>query len=388
MTPDDITSKHISRLLLKITERSTFFAALVLQAKIEISNEVPTAATDGKKIYVSPDFFAKLSIAEQEGVLLHEVLHAALLHVPRRAARDPQIWNIAADIVVNGIVISENYVIPEGGIVNKDLEHLSVEEVYEKLMQNAVKIELSAADLLDAPPSDANPEEGNGKNGKQSDKQKSGTASESAWQRAMEHAKIISQNSGQGKLPARLQREFESLKTPQIDWRSYLWRFLVQTPTDFAAFDRRFVYQDTYLETLDAQNVHVCVCVDTSGSIDTPALRSLASEVRGIAEAYPHLRCDLYYADAELYGPYPIQPDAELPPPQGGGGTDFRPFFERLSDDNDPSQPTVAVYLTDGYGDFPETAPQIPTLWVVTPGGKDLEKFPFGEAVRLLQITV
>jgi hypothetical protein len=27
-------------------------------------------------------------------------------------------------------------------------------------------------------------------------------------------------------------------------------------------------------------------------------------------------------------------------------------------------------------------------LWVVTPGGKDLEKFPFGEAVRLLQITV
>ncbi len=28
--------------------------------------------------------------------------------------------------------------------------------------------------------------------------------------------------------------------------------------------------------------------------------------------------------------------------------------------------------------------PELPTLWVVTPGGLDLSRFPFGEAIRLL----
>ncbi|MDJ1171085.1 hypothetical protein PMG71_16775 [Roseofilum sp. BLCC_M154] len=40
--------------------------------------------------------------------------------------------------------------------------------------------------------------------------------------------------------------------------------------------------------------------------------------------------------------------------------------------------------MTDGYGNFPDSAPDYPILWVVTPGGLDLNHFPFGEAVRLL----
>ena len=44
----------------------------------------------------------------------------------------------------------------------------------------------------------------------------------------------------------------------------------------------------------------------------------------------------------------------------------------------------VAVYLTDGYGTFPDGPPPVETLWVVTPGGLASEEFPFGKAVRLL----
>jgi predicted metal-dependent peptidase len=42
------------------------------------------------------------------------------------------------------------------------------------------------------------------------------------------------------------------------------------------------------------------------------------------------------------------------------------------------------VYLTDGWGEFPEHPPHLPTLWVITPGGRDDADFPFGETVRLL----
>src|SRR5688500_19738135 len=54
---------------------------------------------------------------------------------------------------------------------------------------------------------------------------------------------------------------------------------------------------------LSGENLNVLLAVDTSGSIDQRAVNVFLSEVRGILRAYPHLRCDLYYADAEVYGP-------------------------------------------------------------------------------------
>jgi predicted metal-dependent peptidase len=101
-------------------------------------------------------------------------------------------------------------------------------------------------------------------------------------------------------------------------------------------------------------------------------------------EGYPHLYCELYYADAAAYGPYELNPDSAIPEPQGGGGTSFIPFFEKVAERWDRQTQSVCIYLTDGYGDFPETPPELTVLWVVAPGGLDLAQFPFGESVRLL----
>ena len=40
------------------------------------------------------------------------------------------------------------------------------------------------------------------------------------------------------------------------------------------------------------------------------------------------------------------------------------------------------IYMTDGYGDFPDECP-IPTLWAVPESGLDSERFPFGEVLRI-----
>ncbi|NEP47085.1 MAG: hypothetical protein F6K35_51070, partial [Okeania sp. SIO2H7] len=100
--------------------------------------------------------------------------------------------------------------------------------------------------------------------------------------------------------------------------------------------------------------------------------------------SYPHLKCQLYYADADAYGPYALDAKAEFPRPVGGGGTSFIPFFDKVSEHWDWQSTGVCVYLTDGYGSFPEEPPPLPVLWVVTPGGLGLEQFPFGETVRLI----
>jgi predicted metal-dependent peptidase len=375
---DPNTAKLISASLLRLSARNPFFGALALFAKMEATQELPTAATDGRDIFVNPDFFNRLTANEQDGLLLHEVLHAALMHPTRREGRDPEKWNIAADIVINGIVLSRGYDLPEGGVRDRGLEHLSAEEIYDVLLQkNDKKLEEGQSDLLSERPGDASKREG------EKETRARQAEIEAHWRNALQQAQEADQATAQGTLPAGLARELQSLHASQLDWRTYLWRYLVHTPTDFTGFDRRFVGQGMYLDALSGESVRVFVAVDTSGSVKIDQVKTFVSEVQGMLEAYPHLRCELYYADAKVYGPYTLKAGDEIPKPQGGGGTDFRPFFDRVAAERDPSGPTVSVYLTDGIGTFPPTPPPFDVLWVVTPGGRPLDKFPFGEAVRL-----
>jgi predicted metal-dependent peptidase len=264
------------------------------------------------------------------------------------------------------------------------LEKLAVEEIYEILIKNAVVIQLPNPDLLAATPGDC-PQESGEDCGSLAGAKKA--EMETHWRNALQQAMVVARsNSQQGHIPSGLKRELGALNQAQLDWRSYLWRYLVQTPTDFSGFDRRFVGRGLYLEALQGESVQVFVAIDTSGSIGHSELRMFLSEVAGILAAYPHLECQLYYADADAYGPYPLDPNSEIPDPVGGGGTSFIPFFNKVQENWDWQSSGVCVYLTDGYGFFPRESPSLPVLWVVTPGGMDLNRFPFGEAVRLLSV--
>jgi predicted metal-dependent peptidase len=390
----------ISASLLRLRMKSPFFATLALFTHFRSSQAIPTAATDGKDIFVNPQFLQSLPTAQIDGLLLHEVLHAALLHVVRRGTRSPIQWNYAADIVVNGMIIQQGcFELPSGAVRDINLEHLSVEEIYELLQKQAISVSCPL-DLLSETPSDASDNgEGSEKAGQEhraSPSQSTGSIAEGArsqlethWRNAMQQAITVARSSNsQGNIPAGLQRELGALNQAQLDWRSYLWRYLVRTPNDFTGFDRRFIGRKLYLEALDSESVRVFVAVDTSGSVGNSEMQMFLSEVQGILGAYPHLECELYYADAEAYGPYSLTPDSEIPKPVGGGGTSFIPFFEKVNTELDWHASGVCVYLTDGYGTFPASPPIFPVLWVVTPGGLDLEGFPFGEAVRLLSIEI
>jgi predicted metal-dependent peptidase len=370
MEQNDGLQRQISATILQLRMRSPFFATLALFARIHITEGVPTAATDGRDIFLNRQFWQDLTTQERLGLMAHEVLHAALLHVLRRGHRDPVLWNIAADIVVNGMVLAqEGFAIPKGGIREQKLEHQSVEEIYHILQQNPnTQLCLHMADLLENPEGSL----------------RSAAEIESHWRQALQHAQTVAKMLGHGTLPAGLQRELPHLNAAQLDWRSYLWRFLVQTPTDFQGYDRRFVGQRLYLEALTGESVRVYVAVDTSGSIGTKEISQFLSEVIGILRAYPHLEASLYYVDAECHGPYPLSTQDELPAPVGGGGTDFRPFFDAVQVEQNDMQPALSVYLTDGYGTFPPEPPSWPVLWVLSPGGLSTDAVPFGEAVRLI----
>jgi predicted metal-dependent peptidase len=364
-TPDPAAiERRVRGSLLRLRRDAPFFAALCLFARFVPRESVPTACTDGRDVYYNPAYLAGLTPPQLDAVLLHEVLHAALSHPGRVRARDPVRWNIAADIVVNGIVAAQpGLELPAGAVRDQKLEHLSVEEIYTLIDLQASKACPSC--LREPAPG-------------------SFAELEAHWRRALLQAEALARGLGQGNLPAGLERLVREAAEPRVDWRTQLWRFLVRTPTDFGAFDRRFVHRRLYLEALEGESLRALIAVDTSGSINGPLLGTFLGEVRGVLGAYPHVRADLFYADAELYGPYPIDADTPLPPAKGGGGTRFEPFFEHAEREPPAEGEVLLIYLTDGYGSFPKTAPFAPVLWVVAPGGADDRAFPFGTVVRLV----
>ena len=83
-----------------------FYGVLLMHMTMTLDEECETASTDGKRMYFCPDFLDTVSDAELEFVMMHEVLHCALLHCTRRHDRDPYLFNIACDIVVNSNILA------------------------------------------------------------------------------------------------------------------------------------------------------------------------------------------------------------------------------------------------------------------------------------------
>ena len=100
---------YVQRLLLSRTRllvKNGFFGLLLMNARFALDEEITTAATDGEKIYFSPDFLESLDEKQLDFVLMHEVLHMALSHCIRGKELDQELYNIACDIVVNSTIFA------------------------------------------------------------------------------------------------------------------------------------------------------------------------------------------------------------------------------------------------------------------------------------------
>lgn len=95
-----------------------FFAFLIERMKIYITRGLPTAGMGPEgQLYVNPDFFLEVACDEdghyrpdkQRGmfIIAHEVLHAALRHHPRVGSRNPKLWNVATDWLINARLLDE-----------------------------------------------------------------------------------------------------------------------------------------------------------------------------------------------------------------------------------------------------------------------------------------
>ena len=79
------------------------------------------------EIYVNP--LVGMTQNEWRFVMAHEMLHAALRHGERVGGRDPYLWNVAADLVINGWLLEMGVgTMPDGALHDPVLKGMSVED--------------------------------------------------------------------------------------------------------------------------------------------------------------------------------------------------------------------------------------------------------------------
>lgn len=348
-------------------------------------------ATDGIRLLWNPDFVESLTVPELATVLAHEAEHVALLHPFRRDHRDPVKWNFATDYVINGNLDLENqkaknagksapFPFPKCGCL---LDHAlsdgkGSEEVYNNLptpppgsgkkpgnQPGGQPGQPGIGDVLDAPDKD---EDGNDRE-----------AQSAAWK--VKISQCAQAAKMQGKLPSHLEKMVDEIVNPPAPWQQILRRFItIRAKEDYSwkRPNRKMIHRGLYLPSLDSLRCgKIAAAIDTSGSIYGPVLDQFLSEIQAILdEVKPEeirvIQCDADIADDRTYSPGDLlKTDFRF---KGGGGTDFRPVFEAL--ETDP--PIALVYLTDGYGQFPDGA-SFPVLWAMVTD----EQPPFGEIVRI-----
>ncbi len=107
--------------------------------RIETTDSIPTACTDGSTVYYSPKFFERLTYDQQVFVMAHEILHVAFDHIWRSKDKEPQLWNIATDAVINQILQDEDLPIIAGCVDMPEAKGKSAEEMYDKLLKDKEK---------------------------------------------------------------------------------------------------------------------------------------------------------------------------------------------------------------------------------------------------------
>jgi predicted metal-dependent peptidase len=71
------------------------------------TTSVATAATDGKRFYWNPKFVTRLHHYGLRFVCQHEAWHSLYMHPNRVKRRNPRLWNIAVDYIVNGVIFED-----------------------------------------------------------------------------------------------------------------------------------------------------------------------------------------------------------------------------------------------------------------------------------------
>lgn len=429
MTP----KQKVDYALRQVVNHHDFFGPAAMAMPWQECYEISTACTNGKVVRYNPDFIDGLTKVQTVGLVLHELLHPLLGHLDRLATQfktNHQRANRAADYEINNYITSYNrdvaipVVLPPDGCI--DVEKwgdLSAEVIYKRLPEEPTpEPDGGGGDNSDSDEDSGGDGDGDssggdsgGDSGSDSDSSGgdssggdsgsgSGTPSgcgefelpddggeSSVRDSANKWREILSsciqtaklRGKGGGDFIQKLEGMFESPLSLEELLSKYVTEFCIGDESTKP--DRKFLALHDICITGNEDERHGTLVFvrDTSGSIDSDTMKSITSIIQDTVDTLNFdqvavIDADNKICDVNYYGPY----DTISLEIKGRGGTDFVPAFKYVEDEIEDAQ--VVIYLTDGYGRFPNPEPSTPTLWITY--GLNEERFPFGDVVELSEI--
>lgn len=361
-----------------------FTAKLVMRLKLVmvVDSRVPTACTDGVNVFVNAHFAAQCSSALRRFVMGHELYHVLLGHFMRQYGRDRLCWNLAVDAEANYRLMLDGLSMPSDAVFYPAQAGRNAETIYQWLLQHPrpemdVPFDLHGDELFA-------PATMGGDNNVlvvDPDFAPLPVDTDMARQIIQHWQEVVLQEAQQmspGSIPAGMNLIVSNIAKPQVDWRTALHDFFLHNSggqLTWNRVNRRRLAQGLYLPGRQGKALSIMLAIDTSGSTQRQ-LPVFIAELQALLTSAEHVEIHLIECDADIQRERVINGVQELKEIggvegnglilRGGGGTDFRPVFERAND----VTPECLLFFTDGYGRTPEIAPNLPVLWVLTEGGK------------------
>jgi predicted metal-dependent peptidase len=394
-----------------------FIGSLLLHLALQPSSRCESLATDGLRLFFNPAFIARLEPRHAQFMLAHQALHCALGHPWRRAHRSRKRWDIACDYAVNLLLLEDGMQAPPGALIETRYRGLAAEEIYPLIAEeDALRLSILDGHLFDAMAAGAGSMRINGEE-RAIDQLAAPDATSSparsddeAWDDAGSHARInasagiadeprvtdaalaqrwqmhlamaAQQARRAGRLGYSWQRWLGRLLQPALPWQALLARYIASCAHEDYSFQRPARREgDALLPRLHSAQLELVVALDTSGSVSEEQLDLFAAEIDAL-KSQVLARVTLHACDERLAegGPWIFQAWESIRTPpsiSGGAGTSFRPVFEWVAAQH--MRPDLLVYFTDAEGEFPDSPPPYPVLWLV----KGSAGVPWGERIQL-----
>jgi predicted metal-dependent peptidase len=389
-----IIAKARARLLV----RAPFLGSIALGLLWIETTEIATMATDGRSVWFNTPWCIEHGVEKTMGVIAHEVLHVVNKHHLRRGDRDPKLWNIAADLLINRLLLDDDYHLPSDGVFDRERRFagLATETIYERLRE-AIQEAGGGGHGEEAPPAD-------GSNGHDSEQTaapapswgevrdltaENGRALTAAERRQADHDldMRLRQAAAAAKRVGKLSqgyREIVEASSDRVDWRD---RFrttfdgILRSESSWSRPNRRFIQRGLYLPGWSRAGAgRIAFVLDTSGSISARELAVYTGNVLGLLEetgpeVIALIQCDTDVKQVDYIHAGDGFDRIEV---VGRGGTLFQPAFDWIADN--AFDPRAIIYATDlGSADQPHD-PGVPVIWLTPTRGRTM---PFGTVIEV-----
>jgi len=342
-------NKALSKAKIQLMARpdSVFFTTLCFSLNHRFTDEVSTAATDGRNVMYNPTYFMGLTVEQRVFILLHETLHCAYLHMLRLAGKVHRKWNIATDHVINLQLIERGFHCHPNWLQDSKYAGMSADEVY-KLLPEEDKSDFEMD--LQEPGGDVSPE------------------LEEEITDIVVRASIQSKMSGDkpGTIPGDIEIFLNKLLKPKLPWYRILQKYmqnLAKSDYTFKVPNRRF-FPKYHMPTLIGESlIDVVFALDISASVSDSDFLRFVSEIHSVLRMMKPAKMTLVQFDTKIQSVDEIHNVNELIKIKfsGRGGTDIRPVANWANE----NKPKLMMIFTDGEFRFGHAQSNVDTIWLI-----------------------